>query len=266
MDLHDQDLVAFFDEAPLWSAPFGAMALAAIDMRPGLTVLDIGAGTGFLSVELAQRMGVKSRIHALDLWPAALDRVRGKARYFGLPHLTCHEADAASMPFPDACFDVLVSNVGINNFSDPPTVAAECRRVAKPGAQLILTTNLIGHMQEFYDVYDQTLAERGMNAARERLRTHVAHRGTRASVTALIEDAGFVVESWKDATKTLRYVDGDALLGQFLIRFGFLPAWREVAGGEPAFDELRPALVKNLGGPIELTIPMACAVARKPTA
>lgn len=46
-----------YDELPLWSAPFGLLLLERVPMRPGLTVLDVGAGTGFLTLELAQRCG-----------------------------------------------------------------------------------------------------------------------------------------------------------------------------------------------------------------
>jgi ubiquinone/menaquinone biosynthesis C-methylase UbiE len=62
------------------------------------------------------------------------------------------------MSFADGTFDLLVSNLGINNFDDPPAVLCECRRVARPGAKLALTTNLQGHMQQLYGLYAQVLA------------------------------------------------------------------------------------------------------------
>jgi len=47
----------FYDELPLWSARFGLMLLDEVELRPGMTILDVGAGTGFLAIELAQRCG-----------------------------------------------------------------------------------------------------------------------------------------------------------------------------------------------------------------
>ena len=40
-----------YDELPLWSAAFGLRLLDRIPVRSGLTILDVGAGTGFLTVE-----------------------------------------------------------------------------------------------------------------------------------------------------------------------------------------------------------------------
>lgn len=58
------ECVEFFDELPLWSAPFGLMLLERVPLRPGMQILHIGAGTGFLSVELAQRCGLDSHVTA----------------------------------------------------------------------------------------------------------------------------------------------------------------------------------------------------------
>jgi 2-polyprenyl-3-methyl-5-hydroxy-6-metoxy-1,4-benzoquinol methylase len=40
-----------YDELPLWSARFGLMLLEHVPLRPGMTILDVGAGTGFMTIE-----------------------------------------------------------------------------------------------------------------------------------------------------------------------------------------------------------------------
>ena len=57
IDYKAPDFGELYDELPLWSAPFGLLLLEQVVMRPGLTILDVGAGTGFLTIELAQRFG-----------------------------------------------------------------------------------------------------------------------------------------------------------------------------------------------------------------
>ena len=47
-----------YDELPLWSAPFGLMLLENVRLRPGMTILDVGAGTGFMTIELAQAVAL----------------------------------------------------------------------------------------------------------------------------------------------------------------------------------------------------------------
>jgi arsenite methyltransferase len=88
------------------------------------------------------------------------------------------EQDAATLDLPDASVDVIVSNLGINNFADPGAVLQTCFRVARPGSTLLLTTNLVGHMAEFYDVYRAVLIELGLLDRLATLDAHINHRGT----------------------------------------------------------------------------------------
>ncbi len=55
-----------YDELPFWSAPFGLMLLERVRLRRGMTILDVGAGTGFLTIELAQRCGSEAIVIAVD--------------------------------------------------------------------------------------------------------------------------------------------------------------------------------------------------------
>ena len=84
IDLTHPDVGDLFDELPLWSAPFGLLLLERVPIDPGLTFLDVGAGTGFLTVELAQRCGARSTVIAVDPWAAAMQRLRRKVEYLGL--------------------------------------------------------------------------------------------------------------------------------------------------------------------------------------
>ena len=234
VDLAHPDFADFFDEVPLWSAAFGAAVLAAVPLRRGLTYLDIGSGTGFLSVELAQRAGSDAMVISVDPWAAAAARLGRKIAYLELRNVRVVEGDAADLDLPDASVDVGISNLGVNNFADPDRVMAVVARVLKPGATLLLTSNLLGHGREFYEIFERTLRDEGLEEALPRLARHVEHRATEASLTRLLAAHGFQIRRCTPWSFPMRYADGTALLNHHFIRMGFLPAWRAVLDGADA--------------------------------
>ncbi len=122
VDYRDPHFGDFYDELPLWSAPFGLRLLDRVPMRPHLTILDVGAGTGFLTVELAQRCGAESRVIAVDPWTAGTNRLRKKLERLELSNVVLLEQAAENLALPDASVDLIVSNLGINNFQNVDSV------------------------------------------------------------------------------------------------------------------------------------------------
>jgi arsenite methyltransferase len=137
----------------------------------------------------------------------------------------------------------------------------ECHRVASDGAVLALTTNLEGHMQEFYSVFEEILKQIGDGANLARLREHVAHRATVPGVSALLQSNGFKIRSVIQRQMCMRFASGTALLNHHFIKLGFLHAWKEVVPTRQreVFGMLREALDAQAerDGELRLTIPMA---------
>lgn len=260
-DFSSPRVVAAYDELPLWSAMFGLLLLEEVPLAGVKAALDVGCGTGFPLIELAERLGRGALVHGLDPWSAGLARAAGKIASRGTRNVALHEGSASAMPFADGAFDLVVSNLGVNNFDDRAGSIRECRRVARPGAVLALTTNLQGHMQEFYAIFEEVLKEGGDPAPRARLREHVEHRATVAGVRGLLESGGFSVTRVVERTGRMRFASGTALLDHHFIKLGFLDAWKKVVPGREAevFLKLRDRLdaVAARNGELSLTIPMA---------
>lgn len=258
-----------YDELPLWSAPFGLLLLDRVPMKSGITILDVGSGTGFLTLELAQRCGPESKVIAVDPWKPGMTRLRNKLDELGITNVKLIEQDAAAMNLPHESIDVIVSNLGINNFEDVDAVLRACFRVAKPDAKLFLTTNLVGHMSEFYEVYRATLIELEQSDRLAALDDHIIHRGTVDSISTTIRDAGFEVLHIDTQSFRMRFANGSSLLRHYFIRLGFVQGWKLVAAPdsvEATFETLERNLntVSAQRGELVLTIPMACIEARKP--
>jgi len=269
IDYKTPEFGELYDELPLWSAPFGLMLLEQVPMKAGMTILDVGAGTGFLTIELAQRCGAGSQVIAVDPWEAAMSRLARKVEHLRLSNVRMLVQHVVTMDLPDASVDLVVSNLGINNFDDPDNALRCCFRVLKPGGRLILTTNLVGHMAEFYDAYRDVLMELGFTGQIPALEDHINRRATVDSVTALLKRAGFRFVAATTRSFRERFVDGPSLLNHFFIRLGFVQGWKSVVP-EGAVESIFTALELRLNtiaaeaGELSLTVPAACIQARKP--
>jgi arsenite methyltransferase len=259
-DFSSPRVVAAYDEVPLWSAMFGLFLLDEVPIAGVKLALDVGCGTGFPLIELAERLGPGAHVHGIDPWTGGLARAREKIANRATPNVTLHDGSATALPFADGTFDLVVSNLGVNNFENPAAAMRECRRVAKPGARLALTTNLQGHMHELYAIFDEVLQQAGDDDARARLREHISHRATIASLRTLLEEGGYSVRRVLERTGRMRFAGGTALFNHHFIKLGFLDAWKKIVPGREAetFERLRRRLdaVALRRDALTLTIPM----------
>ena len=83
-NLDDSNLVNNYDELSLWAAPFGLTLLNTFQYKLNSNVLDIGPGSGFPFLEIAQRLGPSSRVYGVDPWKAAIKRIKEKIEYLEL--------------------------------------------------------------------------------------------------------------------------------------------------------------------------------------
>lgn len=122
---------------PLLFAPCAAdLADRAARLRPG-RVLELAAGTGALTRELAAGLSPLAEIVATDLNPAMLEEAErtGTAR-----PVHWRQADAMRLPFDDAGFDLVACQFGVMFFPDRVAALAEARRVLRPGGALLFNT------------------------------------------------------------------------------------------------------------------------------
>jgi MPBQ/MSBQ methyltransferase len=131
-----------------------ALELARLD-DASLTVLDAGAGTGFTTAGIVERVPAR-QVTMLDQSPHQLARARAKPALADCPKL---QGDAERLPFPADSFDRYVSAGSIEYWPDPQRGIAEAYRVTKPGGTALVigpvrpTNRLVGQLAEAWMLF-----------------------------------------------------------------------------------------------------------------
>src|SRR6187549_508208 len=105
-------------------------------LQPGERVLDLGSGAGTDSLVAAQMVGPSGSVTGIDMTPQMLAKARGAAEQMGAAHVEFVEGEVERLPFPDASFDVVISNGVIDLIPDKDAVFAEIFRVLTPGGRI----------------------------------------------------------------------------------------------------------------------------------
>lgn len=138
--------------------------------QPPKTVLDVGAGTGFLSV-LAAKAG--HQVTALDLTPAMLDHATTRARVAGVD-VTFIEGDACDTQFETGRFDVVMSRHVLWTMPEPEAAFREWIRVSRVGGEVIWFDSF--HRPATITRRARGLATKGLEAlSRPDLQAHAHH-------------------------------------------------------------------------------------------
>lgn len=257
----DKKLVSVIDELPLWSAPFGLKLLETIKLKRGITVLDVGCGLGFPLIEVAQRLGLSSKVIGIDPWKEAIDRCEQKIKKYNITNARVIESVAERLPFDDNYFDLIVSNNGINNVEDMGKTLSECGRVSKTGAQFVLTMNLEDTMIEFYNAFEAVLKANGMNNEIEKMKGHIhSKRKPLNEVNSLLKDSGFHISSVQNESFSFKFIDAATMFNHYLIKYWFLAEWKKILDEkdyEKIFDQTENHLnkISKKNGKLRLTIP-----------
>jgi arsenite methyltransferase len=268
-DITNRDFISAVDELPLWSAPFGLKLLDTIELKKGVTALDLGCGFGFPLIELAQRLGSTCKVYGLDPWEIALERAQHKIKAYDIKNVEIVHGCGEEMPFPEAFFDLIVSNNGINNVADLQQTIRECYRVCKQGAQMVVTLNLEETMIEFYSVFQEVLAENSLGNEIQKMKEHIySKRRPLGEIKKLLDEAGFTIREILHDSFKLRFIDGTTMFNHSLIKCWFLDSWKKILREvhlECIFERIESRLNEksesNKG--LSLTIPFVTIDCRK---
>lgn len=106
--------------------------------QPGERLLEIGPGTGYYSLDLAEWVAPEGTLELFDLQQDFLDHVMERAAERGLGNLVATRGDATALPYEDASVDAVVLTAVLGEIPDPDAALREIERVLKPRGRLVV--------------------------------------------------------------------------------------------------------------------------------
>ena len=110
--------------------------LDAIGAKEGVTICEIGAGDGDLSIAAARIVGPTGRVYTNELGESRVKSLQERVAGSGLPQITVVAADPARTNFPDAACDALFMRNVYHHFGDPAAMNASIVAALKPGGRV----------------------------------------------------------------------------------------------------------------------------------
>ena len=153
-------------------------------VAPGDAVLDVACGTGIVARTAADAVGPSGSVTGIDLNPAMLDVAR-KMR----AELSWQQGDAATLPFPDNDFDVVLSQMALMFMPDRGRVLAEMARVARRRVGVLVPASLGD--QPAYAALTRVVAQHAGEDGASLMATYWSC-GDLAWLTALVHECGAV--------------------------------------------------------------------------
>jgi len=151
--------------------------VAACELKPGMIVADVGAGTGLYTRLFAKAVGPDGQVYAVDIAPRFLEHIRKTAREAGLRNVTPVLCDPDSADLPPNSVDLVFVCDTYHHFEFPERTLASLHRALKPGGRLIVVDFIrepgksrewvLNHVRAGQDVVEKEITSAGFKKAGE---------------------------------------------------------------------------------------------------
>jgi protein-L-isoaspartate O-methyltransferase len=111
--------------------------LPALKIKPGDTVADIGAGSGYYTMKLAELVGPKGKVYALDIQPEMLAIIKNRMKGAKVSHIETIQNNETELKLPASSTDLFLMVDVYHEFSYPYEMSVEMVKALKPGGRLV---------------------------------------------------------------------------------------------------------------------------------
>jgi ubiquinone/menaquinone biosynthesis C-methylase UbiE len=113
-------------------------AIDALDLKPGMVVADIGAGSGYYASRMATRIGPSGRVYATDIQPGMIELLDRRIRSEGLTNVTTILGAMDDPRLPPQSIDLAIMVDVYHELQQPQLFLQRLKQVFKPGGRLVL--------------------------------------------------------------------------------------------------------------------------------
>lgn len=230
-------------ERYLVPAIFGPWAGELVEFafpQPGERILDVACGTGIIARLASRRVRPSGRVVGLDLNPAMLAVARSMSSE---TNIDWREGDATAMALPDAAFDLVLCQQGLQFFPDRLRATREMHRVLVPGGRVVLST------------WAELDESPGFAKLAEALKHHIGPEAgavmklpfslsKREELQSVVSEAGFRRVKIQDATRKLNFPSSDEFVRRYVSAspLASLVGRAETRAKEALLEEMNEAL------------------------
>lgn len=113
------------------------LVISALELKPGMTVADIGAGTGYYSWRMAQSVGTEGKVYAVDIQPEMIKMLERQVARRGATNVKAVLGTLTDPRLPAGALDLVIMVDVYHEFEFPYEMLAAITRALKPGGRLV---------------------------------------------------------------------------------------------------------------------------------
>jgi SAM-dependent methyltransferase len=193
------------------SGPVTRWLLEHAEPQPGEAFLELAAGTGDVSLALAERVGPHGRVIASDFAPEMIDAARRAGAERGTANVDYRVLDAERLDLADASVDGVVCRFAFMLMADPGAAFAETKRVLRPTGRVAFAVWRGAERNPWAAIPAATLVRLGHAPPPEPGTPGMFALGDAGRIHALVTAAGFAEPVIEEIAFAFRYADADDL-------------------------------------------------------
>lgn len=151
--------------------------LAAAELKPGMKVADIGAGTGLFTLAFAKTVGAEGKVYAVEIAKKFLEHIGARAKEAGLANVESVLCTERSVELPEASIDTAFICDVYHHFEYPKATLASLHKALKPGGRIVLidfkrvagqsSAFVMGHVRAGQEVFEAEITAAGFGKVKE---------------------------------------------------------------------------------------------------